>query len=1251
MRRCVRVRFHCRCSGAWLAILLLAVLEGAVGAGAAVVSTVGYREVPVTPIGSGSPGFTRLPASETGVDFTNRLAQARFLTNQIHLNGSGVALGDIDGDGWCDIFLTGLDGPNALYRNLGGWKFTNVTAQAGLDLPGLDATGAMLVDMDGDGDLDAGFNTIGTGTFLFLNDGRARFTNAPGSPFNLGRGGMSTAWADMDRDGDLDAFIGNYRSDTFRDQPGTRFRGRNVGGKMVLSTVNGRPVTEPDLVGRYTIHPSGAIEEHGEPDLLLRNDGAGRFTPLSMTQGPFLDDHGQPLTAPPYDWTLSVAWRDINRDGAPDLYLCNDFSSPDELWLNDGQGRFRRAPASALRHLPMFSMGVDFADLNHDGIDDFIVADMLGSTHASRHIQVGDFRNSPDLPGDALSRPAYPFNQLFVGRGDGSFAEIGWYAGITATDWTWNMLFLDVDLDGHEDLLCATGHELEMMNADIGEKAERMRKGGNQPAAEVQRLKLLFPRHNLPNHALRNRGDLRFSDATDAWRFGLPVVTTGMAVADLDRDGDLDVVGNNLNDPAILMRNDAPQPRLKVRLIGMAPNTRAIGARIRVTGGPTPQEQEIMAGGRYLASDEAERMFAAGTSTSTVLRIEVTWPNQRRTIIAAAKPNHLYEILESEVPTSPPPAAAPPVAPWFQNASTLLSHDHHEEVHDDFAPQPLLPAKQSQLGPGVGWIDWNGDGRDELMVGCGRGGTLASFEWREGRFHPYPLPSAALAYGRDVLGLAPWWNPATRQPTLLFALANWEDGTTHGPALASLDARSAEPAELLAAERSSFGAIAVADFDGDGDLDAFVGGHAVSAKYPEPASSHLLRNDNGTLAPASEFEPMLSDLGLVNGALWSDLEGDGYADLVLACEWGSLRLFRNRQGRLEPWDPVVNQVAASATAAAQAPLSHITGGWTGLTSVDVDADGRMDLIAGNWGQNSRWQLASPHPVSLYYGDYDDNGANEILEAAYVADLGAEAPLRTLQPLARALPFLRDIAPDHQAMARITVPKILGPRAPRTRQVQARTLASVLLRNRGGSFEMQELPPEAQWTRNFAAVAADFDGDGNDDVFLSQNFFGVAGDLHRQDAGRGLLLRGNGDGTLHALPGPTSGIQLDGEQRGAAAADVDADGRVDLVIAQNGGPTAFFRNQTARPGIRVRLHGPPGNPHGIGARVRFKFGNRWGPTRELAGGSGWFSFNSPIAVLATPTSPDQLEVRWPGGAVSHHSIGPGLHEVPAAWRQE
>ncbi|MBL9136885.1 MAG: VCBS repeat-containing protein [Verrucomicrobiales bacterium] len=1229
----------------WALLLLLANQQFITVAADPLVT--GYRALPVTPIGSGSPGFTRMTASETGFDFTNRLAQSRFLTNQIHLNGSGVALGDIDGDGWCDIFLTGLDGPNALYRNLGGWRFTNITAQSGLEIPGLDATGAMLVDMDGDGDLDAGFNTIGSGTFLLLNDGRGRFTPAEGNPFNRGRGGMSAAWADMDGDGDLDAFVGNYRCDTFRDQPGTRFRGRNVGGKMVLSTVNGRPITEPDLIGRYTIHPSGTIEEHGEPDLLLRNEGSGRFSALPLTAGSFLGDEGQPLAEPPYDWTLSVAWRDINQDGAPDLYLCNDFSSPDELWLNDGKGRFRRAPSFALRHLPMFSMGVDFADLNHDGFDDFIVADMLGSTHASRHTQVGDFRNTPDLPGDAGSRPAYPFNQLFIGRGDGSFAEIGWYAGVTATDWTWNLLFLDVDLDGEEDLLCATGHELEMMNADIGEKAERMRKGGSQPAAEVQRLKLLFPRHNLPNHALRNRGGLRFTDATDAWRFGHPVITTGMAVADLDNDGDLDVVGNNLNDPAMLLRNDASQPRLAVRLVGRAPNTRAIGARIRVTGGPTVQEQEIMAGGRYLASDDATRTFATGTSAE--LRIEVTWPNRHRSLINHARPNHRYEIVEADTARSAPVVPASTPAPWFQDASSLLSHEHHEEVHDDFATQPLLPAKLSQLGPGVGWIDWNRDGRDELVVGSGRGGTIASFEWRDGRFQPFPLPSSELSYGRDILGLAPWWDAAGRQPAVLFALANWEDGTTNGPAFAALDTRSVEPKEILTAHSSSFGAVAVADFDGDGDLDAFVAGHAIPARFPEPASSQLLRNEGGVLVPVADSSSLLTQLGVVHGAIWSDLEGDGYADLVVTCDWGSLRVFRNRQGRLESWDPAVTRVMAGTST--NTMLSRLTGGWTGLASVDLDADGRLDLVVGNWGLNSRWQLAGDYPVMLYYGDYDDNGSIEILEAAFIPELHADAPLRTLQPLARALPFVRDIAPDHQTMARTTVPMLLGPRTSRTRQVQANTLSTVLLRNRGSFFEMQDLPAEAQWTRNLAVVPADFDGDGNEDVFLSQNFFAVGGDLHRQDAGRGLVLRGDGQGGLHPVRSQDSGVVLNGEQRGAAVSDVDADGRVDLVVAQNGGSTAFLRNRTARPGLRIRLNGPPGNPDGIGARLRLKLGDRWGPTREIAGGSGWLSFSSPTAVLAMPTRPSQLEVRWPGGKVSQHAVGPADHEISVAWRQD
>src|SRR5439155_1154093 len=382
-------------------------------------------------------------------------------------------------------------------------------------------------------------------------------------------------------------------------------------------------------------------------DVLLRNDGSGIFTPLSFTNGTFLDESGKPLTEPLYDWGLSAMFRDINGDGAPDLYVCNDFASEDRIWINDGTGKFRAIPKLALRHTSMFSMGIDFADINRDGWDDFLVLDMLSRSHAKRQLQVGDLPLTFSGIGEIDNRPQYSHNTLFLNRGDGTYAEIAYFSGVPASEWSWTPVFLDVDLDGYEDLLITTGHELEMMNADVSNRAEELKARKKLSVPEQLNLRKMFPRLETPKVAFRNRGDLTFEEASAAWGFDTSGVSHGMCLADLDGDGDLDVVVNNLNGVAGVYRNESPAPRVAVRLKGQAPNTRGIGAKIKFLGGTVLQSQEIICGGRYLSGDEPERVFAAGKTTNG-LRTEVTWRNGTRSVVPDVTPNHLYEIEEVE---------------------------------------------------------------------------------------------------------------------------------------------------------------------------------------------------------------------------------------------------------------------------------------------------------------------------------------------------------------------------------------------------------------------------------------------------------------------------------------------------------------------------------------------------------------------------------------------------------------------------
>lgn len=1182
-----------------------------------------FRFRSLEPAEGAKPGFTRLSTDLTGIAFTNVLSQTRHITNQIYLNGSGVAAGDVDGDGLCDLYFCGLDRPNALYRNLGHWRFQDITGQAGVACAGQDSTGAVFADIDGDGDLDLIVNTIGHGTHIFMNDGKGHFTELPGSPINLKRGGMSLALADLDGDGDLDLYVANYRTDTIRDMPRARIKGQYINGAPKVVSFNDRPTTDPELAGRLTLERNGKLVEQGEVDALFLNDGKGHFSSVSFTDGRFVDEDGQNLTEPPYDWGLSVMFRDLNGDGYPDLYVCNDFQSPDRIWINNGKGQFHALPRLAIRHTSRFSMGVDVADLNRDGHDDIFVADMLSRDHFRRQVQVGELVPYYSQPGVLNDRPQYSQNTLLVNRGDGTYAEIAWFAGVEASEWSWMPVFLDVDLDGYEDLLVSNGAERDGMNGDVIQQGERMKNAGNLSERELLEGHRLFPRLATPNAAFRNRGNLTFEDVSSAWGFNAPSVSQGMGLADLDNDGDLDLVINNMNGPAGIFRNNSSAPRVAVRLKGELLNTRGIGARITLHGGAVPaQTQEMLCGGRYLSSDDNLRVFAAGSLTNR-MTLEVLWRSGKRTSIPDVKANFIYEV--DEAAASKPTAGGGTTAadqPFFEDVSRQLQHKHHQLPFDDFARQPLLPNKLSQLGPGVAWDDIDHDGWDDLAIAAGAGGQLALYRNdRRGGFALMtnaPLARTVSRPQTTVLGL---------QGSLLAGSSNYEDGLTNGGAIRIYDLQRNVGGESVLGQLSSTGPLAVGDVDGDGLLDLFIGGRVIPGHYPEPATSLLLHNERGRLVPLQYFEK----LGLVSGAVLSDLDGDGMPELILACEWGPIRVFRNQSGHFEE---ITERLG----------LAKYTGWWNGVSTGDFDGDGKLDIVISNWGLNSRYRASPQEPRRIYFGDLSGGAGVDLIECYFDARLRKELPDRNLRAVGAALPFVFERTPTFESYGRATVSEVYAERLQGTGRLEVNTLATTVFLNRGDHFEPVVLPEEAQWSTAFGVCIGDFDGDGNEDIFLSQNFFAVNPDGARQDAGRGLWLKGDGTGGFTSVPGHQSGVLAYGEQRGCALADYDGDGRVDLVVAQNGAETKLFHNVRAKPGLRVRLKGPPSNVRAIGASMRLVYGEKFGPLREIHAGSGYWSQDSAVQVLGKSQEPTALWVRWPGGKITQSPLPPGAREI-------
>jgi len=1059
----------------------------------------GYRAAALNVPANGRTGFTLLTPEQTGIRFTNQLSYARSEGNQNLLNGAGVAAGDFDGDGLCDLYFCNLEGANALYRNRGDWKFEDVAAFSGAQCTNQTSRGVVMADVNGDGYLDILITSLSGPNALLLNDGKGHFsdvTEAVGLVQNKA-GGHTIAVADVDGDGDLDVYVANYGENSIL----------RSGGDISVRTVGGKPVVSGRHAARLKII-NGRFVELGQPDVLYLNDGKGVFSAVPWNSGRFLKEDGTAFKSAPMDMGLSAMFRDVNGDGAPDLYVCNDFQSPDRFWINDGKGTFRLIDPLAIRTTCHFSMGVDFADIDRDGRDDFIVCDMLSRIHELRMRQMGATNPAPEEVGEVMDRPQVRRNTLFWNRGDGTYAEISNFAGVDASDWTWSVVFLDVDLDGFEDLLVSNGHAYDTQDLDMQEKAPALtpQAKGMRP---VKRLKN-FPKLETPNLVFRNGGNLTFEEVGKAWGFCSSNVSHGISLADLDNDGDLDVVVSCLWKPPLIYRNESSAPRVAVRLKGKASNTRGIGAKIKVLGGAVPsQTQEMICGGRYLSGDDAMRVFAAGPKPMT---IEVTWRSGKRSLIEGAKANYIYEIDETGAVEDERGTRIDSKPPLFKNVSQLLNHRHDAPFTNDIERQPVLPRQLHELGPSLAC-----EGEDLLIDN--------------------------LRFRYDGNG-------------------GFTRGSNSSPIKSSVS-----------------------------------GGRPIAGRYPE--------------AEPLQVQGVELDAGIVNGWTLCDLNGDGVPELILACEWGPVRIYRNERGKFRE-------------ITAELGLDKLAGLWTSVATADLNGDGLLDIVAGNWGLNSSY---GKDRVAIHYGDFDGNGTMDLFETYWDAQVGRMVQRRDLQYLSGGLPLMRLKYPTHFGYSQASTESVLK-EWPTAKKLEANTLASMVFLNRGGKFEAVPLPDQAQWAPVFGISVADFDGDGNDDVFLSQNFFATRPEEPRLDAGRGLLLHGNGDGTLRPMSGDESGIKVYGEQRACLAVDYDHDGRMDLVVAQNRGATQLFHNETAKPGLRVRLAGSA-----QGATIRLKSGDKFGPARAVQ------MSNGPAQVMTMRETPTDVWVRWPDGKIT-------LRQIPA-----
>jgi len=1229
----------------------------------------GYRWRSLAVARDGKAGFRMLTASSTGLTHRNDIDIERGLANRGLLDGAGVALGDVDGDGLPEIVLASEEKPAALYHNDGDFHFTDVTKASGLDFSGLATTSVVLADVDGDRDLDLIVGTFGGPVKLYLNDGTGHFTDATAaSGLTGGYNATTMTLADVDGNGTLDLYVATYKTKNALDAYTPQQRAfdqvlKKVGDSVVVADEwkkDYRVESRPDLGGFMR-------SQRAEPDLFFLNDGKGHFTQTPVLGPRFRDEQGKPILVEPDYFSLDARFYDVNGDGAPDLYVCNDLEDPDLFWLNDGKGNFRLAPQTALRVTSNTCMSVDFADINRDGHVDIFTTDMLAPTLAARQRDIPTHTPLQKAVGLSMERTQWMRNMLQLSRGDGTWAQIGDFAGVTATDWTWGSAFLDVDLDGYEDLLAVNGHRYDVREAD---PYERIR--NSFPRVPWNRESAEFPPLRTANVAFRNGHDLAFQNVSTAWGFGVDsAISQGMALADLDGDGALDVVVTRLDAPSVVYRNTSGAPRVSVRLRGAAANTQGIGALVTVRASALPvQSREMTSGGYYLSGSDAQLTFAASADSAAI--IDVRWRSGLHSVIRDVRANRLYEIVESGARDSLSSGSenrsgngsarragsalsSPPTAvPLFENATAMLGGATHvDSVYADFKRQPLLPTRLSQLGPGVSWIDVDGDGRDDLVFGSGHGGRLTilrNVAMNGGsRFVPMPMPGKVERFDQTTVLPGPYLRGGRM---LLVGQASYETasladavalpsvtGNVIGGATANANtiatrALLGQSIDWILGDTASVGPMAMADVNGDGYLDLFIGARVIPGAWPLPARSRLLRGTaDGIFVPDSVNIGAMSKLGLVSSAVFADLDGDGRPELILATEFGPVRVLHNDAGRLRD---VTRELGMSTRSSR----------WNGVTVGDFDGDGKLDIVATSWGRNIPWQTSTERPYTLLVTRFADDRLG-LLFARADSLTNREMPLDPLSRLGAAIPSIKSQFATYAAFAKADVGALLGPAASRAVRVGATTFDHTLFLNRGDHFEAHALPTAAQLAPSFGVVVADFDGDGYEDLFLAQNFFPTEINTIRFDAGAGLLLLGDGSGGFRAQTVKQSGISILGDQRGAAAADFDGDGRVDLAVAQNGAPMTLWHNVGGAPGLRVTLTGPAGNPLAIGAQLRVIANGKPGPVRELHAGSGYWSMDAATTVLALPQNAAALSIRWPDNVQQRIAITPSTRRLTIA----